>query len=368
MGDKQTVSATQMSILFYIFMTGSSIINIPGPIILSAKNGAWISLLIACVGGAIVLAAVTHLYDRYPGKCLIETGRTLVGPWLTALLAVMLIGFMFHVSAGIVLDIGLFLNSSMMRQTEIHIMLAMMFACIAITVRCGIETITRMFVLLIGVVVFSVFLILLLSIENYNPSFLLPILPDGLKPVWLGAWSSFGFPFEEIVIFAMLLPYIRQEDHKQARRGLFTALFANAFSLIAATLSTLMTFGPMAGERKYSLFEVARLIDLGEALQRIEVTIGISLIVASYMKATIAVYVLSRTIARLFHIPDERLVASPVALISYLLSLLALRPQEAGWVEFVQFVHPLWGMFALLVPLFVIYAVSLVRGRPRPTS
>jgi len=152
------------------------------------------------------------------------------------------------------------------------------------------------------------------------------------------------------------------------RRGLFAALFVNAFSLIAATLSTLMTFGPMAGERKYSMFEVARLIDLGEALQRIEVMIGISLIVASYMKATIALYVLSLTIAKLFNIPDERLVVSPLALISFVLSLLALRPQEVGWVELVQYVHPLWGMFAFTVPLFTLYVASLVRKRQRPTS
>jgi uncharacterized membrane protein YkvI len=129
-----------------------------------------------------------------------------------------------------------------------------------------------------------------------------------------------------------------------------------------------MTFGPMAGERKYSMFEVARLIDLGEALQRIEVMIGISLIVASYMKATIALYVLSLTIAKLFNIPDERLVVSPLALISFVLSLLALRPQEVGWVELVQYVHPLWGMFAFTVPLFTLYVASLVRKRQRPTS
>ena len=46
MNKQEPISPQQMGALFFAFMTGSSIINIPSPLIGKAGNGAWLSLLI----------------------------------------------------------------------------------------------------------------------------------------------------------------------------------------------------------------------------------------------------------------------------------------------------------------------------------
>ena len=76
----------------------------------------------------------------------IEYSKAMVGNWITVLLAIPFISFQFHMTSGIVLDIGLFMTSSMMRQTPLYLFLLLVFVVVALTVRSGIETMARMFI------------------------------------------------------------------------------------------------------------------------------------------------------------------------------------------------------------------------------
>lgn len=45
------ISYWQMAVLFQVYITGSALINIQGPLLAAAQNGAWISLLLANIAG-----------------------------------------------------------------------------------------------------------------------------------------------------------------------------------------------------------------------------------------------------------------------------------------------------------------------------
>ncbi|MBD0381034.1 GerAB/ArcD/ProY family transporter [Paenibacillus sedimenti] len=360
---KEQISSAQMSVLFFSFMTGSSIVNIPGPLIGYAKNGAWISLLLSISAGLFFLSCILYLYRRFPDLTLIEYSRALVGNWVTVLLAIPFISFQFHMTSGIVLDIGLFMTSSMMRQTPLHLFIFFVFVVVALAVRSGIETIARMiFVPMAGVLCFII-LILVLAFKNYEIDHLFPIMPDGVKPVLLGAYFSYGFPYVELVLMAMLLPYVRKESQTNVKMGMYLALLINGFFLIAVTLSTILVFGPMAGERNYSMFEVARIIDLLEVIQRIESLIGISLIMASFIKATITLFILNLTFTKLFKLRDDRILILPITVACYFFSLLQIGKGAAHWIHSVSVIHPLWATFAYMLPLIVVTSASVIRKK-----
>jgi spore germination protein KB len=347
-----------MSFLFFTFMTGSSIVNIPGPLIGYAKNGAWVSLLMSLSVGLLILPCVLHLYRKFPDQSFIEYSQSTVGKWVTAVFAFPFIWFQYHMCAGIVLDIGMFMNSSMMRQTPLYLFTLSVFIVVALTVRSGLETMVRMFVGPLVFVLAFIFLTIILALPNYRTEHLLPIMPDGIKPILLGAYFSYGFPYVELFLFAMLLPYTHQGEYKQLKRGMFAALLLNGFCLIAVTLCTILVFGPMAGERKYSMFEVARTIDMMEVIQRIESIIGFSLIVNSFMKASIVLFVLKETFSKLFNVRDDKLLVFPLAMAGFLFTMLFVAKGEARWVNAVSVLHPLEATVAYLLPLLVVSAVA----------
>lgn len=360
---KEQISSSQMSVLFFSFMTGSSIVNIPGPLIGYAKNGAWISLLLSIACGAFFLSCILYLYHKFPELTFIEASRSLVGKWITILLAIPFITFQFHMTSGIVLDIGLFMNSSMMRQTPLYLFVLIIFVVVSLTVRSGIESLARMLFVPMALVLSFIILIIILSSSNYEIDHLLPILPEGIKPVILGAYFSYGFPYVELVLMAMLLPYVRKEDRPNVKKGMYIALFINGFLLIAVTLSTILVFGPMAGERKYSMFEVARIIDLLDVIQRIESVIGISLILTSFIKATITLFILNLTLSKLFKLRDDRILVFPITFVCYLYSLHQIDNGSAHWIYAVSVIHAFWGTFAYLLPLLVVTAAALLRKK-----
>ncbi|KRF03761.1 spore gernimation protein [Paenibacillus sp. Soil766] len=365
MGIEERISASQMSVLFFIYLTGSSIINIPQPLINFANNGAWLSLILSYLLSLSFLGCILYMHGKYPDLTFIEYSKKTVGTWVTILLAIPFISFQFHMATGIVIDIGLFMTTTLMRETPIYVFNSLIYLLVFVTVRLGIEIMARLFVLLSAMVMFYVLLILALASFNYHPSYLLPVIPLGFKPILLGGYFSYGFPYVEVFLFSMILPFVSTNQNKPLKRGLFAALSMNAISLITVTLCTLMTYGPIAGERKYSMFQLARTIEFYELFQRIESLIGISLIVASYMKGTIVIFTLNLTFTQLFNLQNNRLLILPLTMICCILSLTTQVKGEAFWGNLVSVIHPIWGTLGYLVPVLLVTLVHVAKRKSK---
>ena len=74
------------------------------------------------------------------------------------------------------------------------------------------STSTSLKLLVIGLIV------LILLIPQYHIDFLRPVFPEGIKPALLGAYLTTGFPYGEIVLFAMLLPLSNAKQAKPLHR------------------------------------------------------------------------------------------------------------------------------------------------------
>lgn len=360
---QQMISAKQMSFLFFIFMTGSSITNIPSPLIGFAKNGAWLSILLTFIIGLILLGCILFLYQKFPYQNLIEYSQQLVGKWMTFILMIPFIFCMFHMITGIVLDIGLFMTTSIMRRTPMYIFNLLIFFVIIFTVRLNIKKFTRMFILMNFTVILSIVVILILALQNYKLEHLIPIMPDGFKPILLGSYFAYGFPFSEVIIFAMILPFVDQKENKTLKKGMIVALTTNVFFLVVAVLSTIMVFGPLAGDRVYSMFEVARTIELYKVFTRIEILIGYSLIIGSYMKAAIAFYVLNLAMTHLFRLKDSQILILPLALSCFLFSMIQISLGQARWINVVSVIEPLWKTVGFVLPILILVMVAVLKRK-----
>ncbi|WP_308634395.1 GerAB/ArcD/ProY family transporter [Paenibacillus silvisoli] len=360
MRQKETVSAFQMSMLFLSYGTGSAIINIPAPLTGAARNGAWISIVLSCIMGMLLLAIVMYMHRRYPDLDFIQYGEKTLGKWLMFLIAIPYLCSIFFMLALIVIDIGTFFNSTMLKETNSDVIRALFFLLAAVTARGGIEVMVRMFVLLLLSTLVFITIVWCMAAPNYHPQFLLPLMPDGIKPILHGTYIAYGFPFAEVSLFAMLLPYVRDKDKKSLHKPMFAALLVNGLTLLISVICTIMAEGSLAGELKYSLYQLARLISIQEIFERVESVIGFSLIILSYMKATIVLYILSKVLTRWAKVRNEQLLIFPVAFVCLLLSF-TMYENEPDFVEAVSVIWPLLNNVAFNLPLLLIAAVTLVK-------
>ncbi|BAB04824.1 endospore germination permease [Halalkalibacterium halodurans] len=361
--NKQQISAFQFNAVFFSFITGSTILNAPAPMIGFAQNGAWLSVVISLAGGLLLLWGMLFLYDRFPDLNLIEYSRKLVGSWFTWILAIPFITMQLHSTAGIVVDVGLFMTTTMMRETPLYVFVLLIFLVSSLTARAGIEAFARLFpILMATVLLFSIFVMILASVD-YDPSFLLPILPDGIKPVLLGTYFFFGIPVTEIILFSMLLPYVRKDERTKVKKGMVYALIINHILMILVTVSTLLVFGPIAGDRPFSMYEVARTIALYEVFEGSEILIGYSLIIASFMKDVVSLYMMNVTLVAMFKLKDKQIFIFPLALVSFLFAMVFISLGVRTWATFVTVREPLWKGVAYVVPLIVLVIAALVKGK-----
>ncbi|MDQ0900669.1 MULTISPECIES: endospore germination permease [unclassified Paenibacillus] len=361
MRKQKTVSSRQMATLFLSFLTGSSIVNIPAPLTGAAKNAAWMSLWMANGVGMLLLCCILYLHRKYPELTLIQYSQEAIGRILTVILVIPFFLMANMMLANVVVDIGGFFKSTMMRETPTYVFHFLILFTAAMTVRSGIEVMARMFtLLLITIFIFSA-AVILMTLPSYRVELLMPLFPHGFKPVLHGAYIAYGFPYAELILFSMVLPFVRK-DQEPLGKFMFAALLTSGLSLTLVIVCTIMALGPMSGNIKFSLFTLARLIELAEIIERVESVIGMTLIAGSYMKASIILFVINLGVSQLFRLPDEKTLIFPLAFFACMISLTLYR-NELEAMEHVGTVWPLFITVTGVVPILLLTIVTALKSQ-----
>ena len=357
---KQTISAGQLAILYVSYMIGSSIINIPNPMIHFAGNMAWLSFTVSALMGMLLLSLVLYLFRCYPDDEYTACLNRVFGRWIAGVFIVLLILMLFLMLAYIILDIGNFFTNTMMVETPMYVFNTLTIVVAAYTVYAGIEVMGRMFFLLMGSMMLAVVVIVFLAVPLTRTETLLPLFTEGIKPVLHGIYFSFGFPFGELFLFSVILPFVRKDSRRDAGKWLYAMTALSGFLLLIIILITVMTLGPLAGDRKFSLYAVARLIKVGNFIVGLEAIVGIALIAGSFTKATIVLFILNYVTARFFKLDDDKLLLPAISFITFLLSMTMFRTED----EFsfaVQVGWPFIVMTVGIVPLMLAALITLLR-------
>ena len=359
---KQTISAGQLAILYISFMVGSSIVYIPNPMIHFAGNMAWLSITVSALMGMLLLSLVLYLFRCYPDDEYTACLNRVYGRWIAGVFIALLILMLFLMFSYIVLGIGNFFNNTMMVETPMYVFNGLTIIVAAYTVHAGIEVMGRMYFLLTASMMLAVVVIVLLAIPSAKTEALLPQFAEGIKPVLHGIYFSFGFPIAELFLFSVILPFVRKDSRRDAGKWLYAMTALSGFLLLIIILITVMTLGPLAGDRKFSLYAVARLIEIGNFLLGLEAVVGIALISGSFMKATIVLYILNHVTVRFFKLDDDKLLLPAISFIAFLLSMTMFR-SEAEFVFSIYVVWPFIVMTVGIIPLMLAALITFVKRK-----
>ena len=356
---KQTISAGQLAILYICFMVGSSIINIPNPMIRFAGNMAWLSVLVSTAIGMLLMSLVLYLFRCYPDDVYTVYLNRVYGRWIAGVFTVLLMLLLLLMFSYIVLDIGYFFTNTMMVETPMYVFNALTIITAAYAVHAGIEVMGRMFILLMASMMLAIVVIVFLAVPISRPEALLPLYVD-IKHMLHGIYFSFGFPFGELFLFSAILPFVRKESRQHAGKWMYAMTALCGILLIVVILITVMTHGPMAGDRKFSLYAVARLIKIGQFMIGLEAIVGIALIAGSFMKATIALFILNHVTARFFKLDDDQLLLPAISYVAFLLTMTMFRSEA----EFSFAVNTVWTLIVMafgIVPFVLAALITFVK-------
>lgn len=361
MMDNVKISARQLAILIMLYCVGSAIIVIPSTLALQAKQDAWISSLLSPAIGMLLLPIVIRLSNRFPGMALTEYIEIILGKWVGKIVSFWFVAtFPFLIGFYTLRDIGDFLTMQIMPETPIETVHIALFFVIIVGVRLGLEPLARTAEILFPWIIVLFVVLFVFLVPQITKTNLFPVLQDGWKPVIGASIPYISFPFLEPVIFLMLVNHVNRSE--KVGRAMFTGLALAGFFMFMATLFSVLVFGEeLTSLIMYPSYELAKKINIGNFLQRIEIIMAMIWFITIYFRLAILFYAAVAGFARLMKAADYRFLTLPLGIITIVMSLVVYR-NVGDLLEFI----PVWASFAyingILLPLLLLI-IAVIRKK-----
>jgi len=241
---------------------------------------------------------------------------------------------------------------------------------IVMGVRLGLETIARSAEILI-VVFFVLFLILVVFIspeikfENIQPVFEVGTKTIVRSSIFLVVTSSVN-----AVILLMIFPAFINKTKQAKKSFLIGNLIGGIVIIIIAFLSVSVLGAEDTARQMYPSYELAKRINIGDFIQRIEGLMAALWIITLYFKAALYFYASVLGMAQILNLKDYRPLTIPLGMIAVVLSLV-IYPNviyQQNWDSTTS--NSLSLSIGLFLPLLlvVVYAIRKKTIKKKPES
>ncbi|MEK3886186.1 GerAB/ArcD/ProY family transporter [Bacillus sp. FSL K6-3431] len=357
------ISPRQFGILVIFYSIGTAILITPSELATIAKQDAWIASILG-VGLALLLVMLyTTLGNRFMDKTFVEINEILLGKWLGKLVSLTFVFFSLIGAAILLIIMGYFVTTQIMPVTPIAAIHILFVTIVVMAVRLGIETTARAAEILfpLFVLLFIMFAVLISPQIDFQK--LQPVLETGIKPIIHATISFTSIISLSPIILLMIFP-VSVNQPKQAQKAFFIGTFFGGIFLIITIALTILVLGVDQTERHiYPSYAVAKKINVGNFLQRIEAIMAIMWIITIYFRLVMYFYVTVLGLSQILNLKDYRPLTLPLGIILVVLSLI-IYPNiiyAAKWTK--ETWLPYASTYGLVLPVLLL-VVAKLRKRP----
>ncbi len=305
---REHVPDDQGMILVLLFVVGNALVFGLGGV---AGPDIWLAFLTATVMALPMILLMARVRSLMQGAALYSGLEQVFGKWPSRGLALVYALYAWRLSCSVVSDVSNFVQAIALPNTPKVVVASILALLMLWAAKEGVEVLAR-FAVVMSKVVFAVLLvtfILLLSVAN--PAEFLPVMYDGAKPVFLGAFQLLDVPFLEVVVLFWVF------DCFSSKRSPFK-VFVPGF-LSAALILLVMTSTSLAvvGADWYSVFYFpiwTAVKRINVLTMRLEAIVGVTFAIGSFLKMAVCLLAASRCVTYAFGFSDYRFVVTPLAL------------------------------------------------------
>lgn len=358
--DDERITTGQAINLLILFITGSTLILGTG---LGAKNDVWLAILLA-IGLAVPAVFIyARILSLFPGQDLFAILRACFGKFFGGLISIFYIWYVFHLGALVLRNFGEFITTVGLPETPLLIPMGVLALLCLWIVKEGVETMGRWASLFVFILYLIVLGTTLLSLPNIRVENLGPVLYNGLQPVIQSTFSSFAFPFAEVVIFLMVLSSLGKG--KSPIKVYLTGLFVAGGAILLASVRNLVVLGAdMLSSVYFPSYLTVRTVSIGDFLERVEITVAVGLLIGGFIKIAICLLGVCKGVAFLAGLRDYRSIATPIAFLMLLLAYIVYD----SIMEMYTWAFNVWTLYSLpfqvLIPIVVWIVAEVKKKKP----
>lgn len=359
MGENGRISARQYMILVILFAIGSTILVAPSALAASAKQDAWISVLIGTVAGTLLVLLYARVASLAPSLTMVELTERVLGKWGGKAVSLWFLATSFEGAAFMLGFLGNFLTTQIMPETPPQALNITFMLLAVYGVRMGVEAMARAAELLFVPFIVLFIAMVILVLPQAHPENLQPIFETGAKPLMRSVLAYVSLSSLTLIVMSMVFPACGK-SRKQARNAF---LWGNVWSgclMLVLVLVTILVLGVEETTRKvYPSYVLAQKINIGEAISRIEIVVALLWFITLYYKLTFYFYAVAVGLAQTLGLKEYRVLTYPLGVLCVILaSVISPNPLyeriyiEKTWIFYIATSGLLWPILLLCIAPF----------------
>ncbi|MFB5661946.1 GerAB/ArcD/ProY family transporter [Alteribacillus sp. HJP-4] len=318
--EKAKLSVIQMFAIMLIFNLGSALVVSLGS---EAGKDAWLSILIGMGGGVALFFLYYILFRKYPTLPLTGYARKIFGRYLGWCVGLLYVIYFLYSASRNLRDFSDLMLTSSLPQTPLLAISILLILTSCYVLYLGIEVLARTGeVFIVILILFGILgnTFILLS-GNFDFQHLRPLLENGWKPVFTTAFPLLTyFPFGEIIIFTMLLPYLNRPELVK-NVGISTIILSGIILSGTAALN-ISVLGVEEVERAiFPLLSTVGKVNLFDFIQRLDALVIFPFLITMFFKISLFFYGAVIGIVDLFKLKTHRQIIFPAGIIVLFLSV-----------------------------------------------
>ncbi|MNW42517.1 Spore germination protein YndE [compost metagenome] len=357
------IKPMQFFSLLVLFQLGTALVVNLG---IQSGRDAWIAILAGMLIGLVLFAVYCILYKLFPNMLPTSYSKVLLGKYVGTFINIAYVVFFMNKASRDLLDGGLLIISSTLKETPLPIVNLMMVLTVAYVLHKGIEVMARTATIFLAIILMLGFLIgiVILFSDIIEMGRLLPVLGDGVMPVFDSIIKqNYQFPFAEVICFKMVMPSLG--DPKKGIRAGYMAVLLSGLILSGTAMVTISALGVDIAERSsFPLLTMVGKAAISDFIQRTDILVVMVLIIGDFFKISMFYYAAVIGMSDLYKVPYRKLLY-PTAIIILLFSILIARNYSEHVMKGGRALYFIDPIFFIAIPLILIIAATVYRFRSR---
>lgn len=356
--DKAQVSGTRFMFAVAFYLQSSALLTafLAG----ITKQESWIPL----VAGFVVCLPLIYLFRTlmlmFPDKNYFQVLCEVFGAVAGKIIGAATLWFFITLTTLNLGDLGSFAKITMLPETPEVVLTLSCVLMAAWAVRSGFRVVVR-YGSVFTLIEFIILAISIILVSNQlKPSNLLPLFTQPAIKYIQGTHVIATIPFGELVVFLMVTPCVRLSRRK-ASRYWFGGMALGAVVLLAVLLRDTALLGNALPLFTLPGLVTLRLVNLGEALSRMEIIFAIAVMMLLFFKIAVLLYVSTTALAQLFGTTQFKHLALAVGLLAVFYGP-TLYPSSVEHTLSGRTIEPVFfTLFEMILPLLTFLVAKIRR-------
>jgi len=269
----ERISSHQFMILGAAVLMGTTFLPVASIVTEVGGRDSWMSVLPGMAVGIPYGLMVISLLEQYPRKNLLQISETLFGKGMGKIIGILYISITGYFGGLLLGQVGDIYQSSIMPLTPIGMFYLGGLLLVFYLVRSGVEVFARFSEVMFPLIVIALVLNVGLSIPRIEQGELMPILSEGIKPIFWGGHKVVPFVMEYILFLAGILSFLPtgKRELAQLKKGVWRAVFLVGFLDTLVALIQILVFGPAETIRLvYGLLVLGKMVEISRTVAGVE--------------------------------------------------------------------------------------------------